>query len=122
MNHSISLEKAISMTTLYESEKENILNPLERGKNILAKCETFDATVFAKLLQNPACKKIRIYYGMDDLKKVHAIIVGVDINDMDILPKAADKSLGSAEVLTDEIFEEAIRCPLNCPPVSPLNP
>ncbi|MGN6298288.1 MAG: hypothetical protein ACTHM7_15970 [Ginsengibacter sp.] len=55
---------------------------------------------------------------MSDDLKVHAVIVGVNSNNEDILPS-------SVSMLTREddpvILEEATRCPDDCPPSSPLN-
>ena len=78
MNHFISLDQAIQMTTLYRQQKENILSPEYRDKNILSICETFDAAPFLTVLAKPGCVSLRIYYGMSDDLKVHAIIVGVN--------------------------------------------
>ena len=119
MSQLISLSKAIAMTTLYRNEKENILAPAYQNKNILCKCESFDRTDFDAILANKECVGLRIYYGMDEEKKVHAIIVGYNAKDEDILPVVStallDPPLG-------EIIDNGKRCPVDCPPTSPLNP
>lgn len=117
MSQFISLEKAVAMTTLYRKEKEQILAPDYREKNILARCETFERYVFDTILSNPECKSIRVYYGMDDELKVHAIVVGVNEKGEDILPA---EGMNSGE--ESGIGEEAKRCPVDCPPPSPINP
>jgi len=119
MSQFIPLMLAIEMTTLYRNQKEKILDPVYRDKNVLAKCETFDRDVFDALLAQPGCTGLRIYYGMDTGLKVHAIVVGVNSKNEDILPLGTGGDLS----LTDEgsIVEEGKRCPDDCPPPSPLN-
>ncbi|HMJ46017.1 MAG TPA: hypothetical protein VK498_01720 [Ferruginibacter sp.] len=116
MSHSISLKTAKEMTSLFRKQKETILDPVYQGQNIIPQCESFDAEIFKTLLEVPACVGVRIYYGMSDDLKLHAIIVGVNDKDEDILP-AEVRSL----VEEPPIIEEGVRCPPNCPPSSPLN-
>lgn len=118
MSQFISLQQAVVMTTLYRQQKENVLDPANKGQNILARCETFDRDVFDTLLSKPGCTAIRVYYGMDPALKVHAIIVGVNASNEDMLP-AASIGLSGPD---DEIGENARRCPDDCPPPSDLNP
>ena len=64
---------------------------------------------------------------MDGEPGVHAIIVGVDAKDQDILPAVAARSTSepSGEEGNEEetgIVETGQRCPPDCPPPSPLNP
>jgi hypothetical protein len=118
MKQFIPLAQAVTMTTLYHLEKENILAAPFKNQNILARCETFDRTVFDTLLAKPECNAIRVYYGMDPTRKVHAIIVAVNSKNEDMLPSSA--ALTDDE--DDDIGEEGRRCPDDCPPSSPLNP
>lgn len=111
MSSFITLEQAKDMTELYRAEKENILADEYKEQNILARCETFDKSQFTDILNQEACAAIRIYYGMDANLKVHAIIVGVDDNNADLLPSG-----------NELIIEEGSRCPEDCPPSSDLNP
>ena len=78
MSQFISLQQAIKMTTLFRKEKENVIAPEHKGQNILAICETFNRDVLDALLAKQGCESIRIYYGMDDELKVHAIAVAVN--------------------------------------------
>src|SRR5688500_12953207 len=88
MSHFIELAVAEQMTALYRTTRETILDIKFRKQDLLPLSETFDAAAFRTVMDQPGCVKLRIYYGMStDLKK-HAIIVGVDGNDKDILPKA----------------------------------
>ena len=112
MSQLISLAKAIEMTTLHRREKENILDAAAKNQGTLPKCETFSRDVFDAILAQAGCDGIRIYYGMDELMKVHALIVGVNVNDEDIVDRESLNSL---------IIENSRRCPDDCPPASPLN-
>ncbi len=116
MSHFISLAEAITMTTLYRGNRETILNSLYQGQAILPLSETFDRAAFDAVLSQPDCSGLRIYYGMDADYKVHAVIVGVNAADEDILP-------GTATQLAEEelIIEKGIRCPELCPTASDLN-
>jgi hypothetical protein len=112
MSQFISIETAVDMTTLYRQDRETILGTSYKNQNILPKCETFDRGVFDDVLAQTGCAGIRIYYGMDSNNKVHAIIVGVNGSDEDIIFPNTDNSL---------IAEESRRCPDDCPPASDLN-
>jgi hypothetical protein len=115
----ITLDEAVKMTTLYRQEKENILAGPFKGKNILAICETFGREIFDTLLTEDDCVGVRIYYGMSDDLNVHAVVVGVNSANEDILPTS-----GTAAPMTTPpvIGEDSLRCPDDCPPQSPLNP
>src|SRR5687767_14994370 len=110
MPHEISLETAVTMTTLYRTSLQTVLNP--GYPNILAKCETFDRAALNTLLAQDGCTAVRIYYGMSTDLNVHAILVGVNKDNEDMLPGGP---------VVAELFEEAARCPEDCPPPSPLN-
>jgi hypothetical protein len=117
MSKLIPLQQAVDMTTLYRKEKEKILAPDYKGMNILAICETFSRADIEYLLAEPDCRQLRVYYGMDADLKVHAIIVGVNSKDEDILPAQQAKTTdGDAGII-----EEGTRCPDICPPGSALN-
>lgn len=118
MNHFITLQEAIEMTTLYRQEHENILKPAYQNQNVLARSEAFDRAAFETLLAKNGCAGLRIYYGMDAQLKVHAIIVPIDVNGNDILPL---QNLTSGEEEGDDIAERGLRCPDICPTDSPLN-
>ena len=115
--HFISLSKAIKMTTVFRREKENILSDTFKNKDILPFSETFNRKAFDSLLAEDNCTAIRVYMGMDDGLKVHAIIVGVNQNNEDILPVQGVNTEDAGEVV---IVEEGQRCPVVCPPPSPL--
>lgn len=118
MNNLIPLSKARQMIERYRSEKENILAEPYKHQNLLSTCETFDRAAFDKTLALPGCAKLRVYYGMDNDLKIHAIIVGVNSGDEDILP-----AVDTTNMLFDEgdVIEEGQLCPPACPPPSDLN-
>lgn len=113
--HAISLQLAAEMTLRYRQNRTTVVAPTLAGQDVLPLSETFSAIAVQGLLSNPACTAIRIYYGMDVSLKVHAILVGVNINNEDILPPATD------EEEDGKILEDSLRCPPVCPPPSPLN-
>jgi hypothetical protein len=115
MNHFISLPEAETMTAKYRQERNNLLKSEFQNQNILPTCETYDKAAFQTLLNKPDCASIRIYYGMDENFKIHAIIVAVNEDNEDILPSS---SLTGA---SDDLIDSGIRCPELCPPKSPLN-
>ena|ERR1043166_7731341 len=114
VNHFISLEKAKEMTALFRAQKENILDPAYRGKNILSICETFNRDIFDAILAETGCVAMRIYFGMDPDLKVKVILVGVNEKNQDILPTS---STISAENDDDPvpIGEIGAPCPDFCP-------
>jgi hypothetical protein len=117
--HYISLETAIDMTTLYRDEKETILATAYQSQGILPFSETFNKAAFEKLLETTDIAAIRLYYGMDENLKVHAIFVAVNDENEDILPEES----GPEMLLGDDtpILEQGQRCPTICPPDSVLN-
>ena len=119
-SHLIPLNQAIEMTTRYRETKETILAPEYKGQNILSTCETFNKEQFLAYLSKDIVVGFRIYYGMSEDLKIHAIIVGVDKDGGDILPsKTNNLDLKTGE---GEIFEDGQMCPPICPPPSDLNP
>jgi hypothetical protein len=98
------------MTKDFRTDKENILDSAYQNKDILPICETFNRDAFDDVLAQQDCVGIRIYLGMDKSSKIHAIIVGVDSDNKDILVTDDEK-----------IIDAGQRCPNYCPPDSPLN-
>ena len=116
MNHFIPLTTAAAMTAKFRGERENILKAEYQQQNVLPVAETYDKACFETLLSKAGCTGLRIYYGMDESLKIHAIIVAVNQNNEDMLPVA---SLAATE--EEDIIESGIRCPELCPAASPLN-
>ncbi len=114
----ITLDAAIQMTALYRKQMENILAEPFKGQNILVISETFDRSAFDALLNEDDCSAVRVYYGMSGDIKIHAIAVGVNSKNEDILPSGNVRALSPPPV----IIEDGLRCPDECPPKSPLHP
>ena len=120
-NHLISLERAKEMIRTYREKKATILQPEYADSNVLPHSETFNREAFDRLMAQPGCAGVRIYYGMDEQLNVHAIVIGVNENNEDLLPST--DSTGSSEPTGEPlILEEAVRCPPNCPEGSVLYP
>lgn len=115
--HDISFQRAREMVDRYRAHRNSILKPEYQGQNLLLIAETFDRAAFDELLAEDGCAKIRLYYGMDETLRVHAIFVAANANDEDIIP---DDSLAAA-ALTG-IKEEGAPCPDFCPPPGRLYP
>jgi len=112
------------MTTLLRQHRDRITAPDIVGKPLIPVCETYDRAAFDKLLSDSACRKIRIYYGMNDDLQLRAVIVGVNEKDEDILPASGTNSADGSKDNGDggTIIEDSLVCPPVCPPSSPLNP
>jgi hypothetical protein len=119
MNQFITLTEAANMTALYRQNRESILQSSYREQAVLPLSETFDRAPFDTLLARPSCTGLRIYYGMDQDLKVHALIVGVDEDGRDLLPSTASSLTATGD--DDYIIEHGNRCPDICPAESPLN-
>jgi hypothetical protein len=117
MNHFISLSEAVDMTARYRANREAILQPNYRNAAVLPICETFDKIALDSLLATTGCSFVRIYFGMDDSLKIHAIIVTADAAGNDLLPSSNPVSFTHDY----EILDRGIRCPELCPPASVLN-
>lgn len=105
--HRISSEHAAAMTAAYRKTRTSEF-PL---------CETFSREAVVRMLSNPQCVSMRIYYGLKMDGTVHAILVAADENGADILPLTLPGS-GEEEGF---ILEDAQRCPGQYPPLSLLN-
>ncbi|RYE17735.1 MAG: hypothetical protein EOP51_23350 [Sphingobacteriales bacterium] len=105
------------MTTRFRQHREQILDAGMQGRDILPLSETFNRQAIDALLAVPGCAGLRIYPGMDEDKKVHAIMVPVNEANEDMLPVSAASAAGA----DDPIVEMGQRCPFYCPPASKLN-
>ena len=116
MNHFISLTTAAEMTARFRNNRDNVLNAAFLNQNVLPIAETYDKAAFQTLIDKPESRSIRIYYGMDENLKLHAIIEAVNENNEGILPPAT-----FGESADEDIIESGVRCPELCPEPSPLN-
>jgi len=118
MSHFIPLTEAAEMTAVYRNHRETILRDEYRNQALLPLSETFDRAAFDSLLAKSGCTALRVYYGMKEDLKVHAVIVGVDAEGKDMLPSSLAATGGSTE---EDIIDNSLRCPDICPDPSPLN-
>ena len=119
-SHFISLDQAIQMTSVCRDNRDNIMAPAYKGKDILPLSETYNRAAFDKLLATPGCEGLRIYYGMDQNLQLHAVVVAVNADNQDLLPSSASAT-STPDSDDDVIVEEGQRCPPICPDPSPLN-
>jgi hypothetical protein len=117
-SHLIPLNQAIEMTTRYRENKDAILATDYKSQNILSICETFNKDEFQIYLLKTEVVAFRIYFGMSEDLRIHAILVGVDKDGKDILPS----NTSNVNLADGEIFEDGLMCPTYCPPPSLLNP
>jgi len=117
----ISLDEAKKMTADYRAKKKVLLAPEYKQKNVLPICESFDRAAIDKLLSQKDCKGIRIYYGIKNEDEVHAIVVGYNSNNEDILPATDQARTLDGTDGDGDILDNTLRCPYTCPPSSPLN-
>ena len=116
-SHLISLTAAGTLTSAWRSNRNSILQSQFQDQDILPLSETFNRNDIDLLLAQKDCEAIRIYYGMDTNMKLHAVLVGVNEDNEDILPSQEI----NPSVEEDIILEEGQRCPIICPPESALN-
>jgi hypothetical protein len=116
-SHRIPLDEAKTMVLRYNANMDEILNPQLEEENILPISETYNKDAILAYLSKDFVYGIRIYYGMKENKQIHSIIIGVDKDGNDILPKPiipGQPPTGDGD--EGEIFEDAVRCPSTCPP------
>lgn len=83
MENIISYELAKNFIERYRQNWQNV--PTAGYADSLSLTETFSAEAFRKLLDQPGCVGVRIYYGMNEDLKICAILVGVDAQDRDMV-------------------------------------
>lgn len=133
-SHKITLGKAKQMTRRYREHKDQILKPEFAGRDILAISDTISRDAIERLLAQPGCVAMRIYYGMDEEQRIKPILVGVNENNEDMLRVQSTAASGSTSSMSisgigpspsieteGEILDEAGRCPPGCV-TSELNP
>ncbi|HEU0064351.1 MAG TPA: hypothetical protein VFQ58_04940 [Flavisolibacter sp.] len=127
-NHFITVETAKKMIATHKNQKDQIVKDDFKGKNLLPVSETFDRVAIDRLLSSPQCAGLRIYYGMDDNNRQHAILVAVNTNDEDILPSSQQMNVIATSSATDTISSDPVivengkLCPPVCSSPSPINP
>ena len=114
-SHFITLAEAKELTSKFRKSKDNVLESKFKDKGILPVCETFSREAFDIVLAKPGCKGLRMYFAMDPVDTVKLIIVGVNENNEDMI------NIGEGKDEPSDIIDQGTRCPVTCPPPSPLN-
>lgn len=101
--------KPIALATAKEwaaNYRASLINP----DDILA--QFFGLQIIKKLLAEPSCIGVRIYYGLDSQGKKQLILVGANAQGENLLP--ASMALDSADPIT--VADFSFPCPPYCPP------
>lgn len=107
VNHQISLQEAVDMTTKYrQNQPANF-----------PQYESFDVEAVKALISSEQCKFLRIYFGMKEDNQVELILVAADEQGQDLLPATTE---GSTNTEDNVILEDGFRCPQFCPSNSVL--
>ncbi len=114
-SHSIPLHYAIQLTSRLRNKRELVLDVFYKGQDIIPMSETFNRTDIDNLLAQKGAAGIRVYYGMDTENRISAVLVAVNENNQDLIPMTTSLDR------TVLILQEGQRCPVICPPESPLN-
>ena len=119
MSNFITLANASQMTTTFRQNREAILASNYQNQDILPICETFEKSHIEAILAQTGCVGMRMYPGMGTDLKMHAIFVGVNENDEDMIQVPN-------QTLTEDdddgiLVQGGVRCPEICPPESDLN-
>ena len=114
-SHFITLAEAKALTSNFKKSHEKLLHADFKGKGALPVCETFSREAFDVVLAKPGCKGLRIYFAMDNTDMVKVVIVGVNEKNEDMITVSEGKDDPS------DIIDQGTRCPVSCPPPSPLN-
>jgi len=127
-NHKISLEEARRFTSVYRAEKAQFMTPDNIKHKEAKKGGFFGKDAIIELLNQPDCIGIRYYYGRSDDGMKNLILVGVNKEGNDILPKPAEPSAATdttenMDIQTPQgessenkgiILEKSLPCPPFC--------
>ena len=119
MSNFITLANASQMTATFRQNRETILDSNYQNQDILPISETFEKSHIESILAQTGCVGLRMYPGMGTDLKTHAIFVGVNENDEDMIQVPN-------QTLTEDdddgiLVQGGVRCPEICPPESDLN-
>jgi len=99
-SHLIPLHYAIQLTSRYRNNRELVLDPDWKSKDILPLSETFNKEDIADLMAQSGAAGIRIYPGMDQVNQVHIVIVAVNAQNEDIV--SSNASLSNSDIIVQE--------------------
>jgi hypothetical protein len=86
-SHVIPYEEAYEMIERYQTNVDKMLNPDLMTSKCMPRSETFRKQEILDYLSQPGIEYFRVYLGMKPNMDLHSIIVGVDKDGHDILPK-----------------------------------
>lgn len=109
INHAITVDQARTMTQTFATQRENMLAPEFRGRNILPLHETFNLKAIDTLLCQQKAVGFRIYMAMDAQQKVRFVLVGVDGDGKDIMQRVIENPtyMTTAPAGTSILLEES---------------
>lgn len=107
VNHQISLQEAVDMTTRYRQNQPSNF----------PQYESFDVEAVRALIASDQCAFLRIYFGMKENNQVDLILVAADAQGQDLLPSSTESTEDGDDNL---ILEDGFRCPQFCPSNSVL--
>jgi hypothetical protein len=123
-SHKIPYDEAYTMIERYQTNVDKMLNPELMTSKCMPRSETFRKEEILKYLSQPEIEYFRIYLGMKPNMDLHTILVGVDKDGHDLLPKEGLGHVPPGTIPPGDdpdpdapaIFEDALRCPSYCPP------
>ena len=113
-SHFITLSQFLTMKQTYSDNQDKILAAGFQGKEILCSSELFNVAAINAVTAVTGCAAVKIYYGMGSDLKIHAMLIAVDKNGVDILPLSATPASVAAGGGGAPIVEEGQRCPPTC--------
>lgn len=113
-SHRIPYDEAYNMIERYQTNIDKMLNPDLMTTKCMPLSETFRKEAILEYLSQSDVAYFRVYLGMKPNMEVHTIIIGVDKDGHDILPKPGHPPGDGPD--DPAIFEDAVRCPSVCPP------
>jgi hypothetical protein len=110
MENLLPVTDAKFMVKTYLENKSTVLKQEYLENNILSNTITYGVGAFKRLLDNPNCTQIRMYYGMNEKLEITSIFVGVDQEGNEILIQNDDNLVE----VTEYTIDEGLRCPPTC--------
>jgi hypothetical protein len=110
MENLLPVADAKFMVKTYLENKSLVLKQEYLESNVLSNTITYGVEAFKRLVNNPNCCQIRMYYGMNEKLEITGIFVGVDPDGNEILIQSDDNLVE----VTEYTLDEGLRCPPTC--------